>query len=92
MPLKSCDAAGFFVSALCPSLLLVSLIRARRSAMLSSRLATLQRSRSISQWLRGGLGFSGEDDPPGAAVAIAPQTRHSQACGSSAPTAKGTVK
>ena len=52
----------------------------------------MRRSISMSQWLRGGFTFLGEGNCPLAAVAVAPQTRHSQVGGSSASAAKGTLK
>ena len=69
-----------------------SLMISRRSASTASRSSTVRRSMSMSQWLRGGLAFFGAGDSPVAAIAIAPQTRHSHTGGSSASAAKGTLK
>ena len=51
-----------------------------------------RRSRSMSQWLRGGLAFLGADRPPVVVNAVAPHTRHSHVAGTSASAANGTVK
>ena len=74
------------------SVLRRSLMTSRRSASTASRSSTVRRSISMSQWLRGGLTFFGDGDSPVAAIAIAPQTRHSHVGGSSASAAKGTLK
>ncbi len=68
------------------------LITASRSASTSSRSATVRRSISMSQWLRGGFTFLGAGRSPVAVIAVAPQTRHSQFTGISASAANGTVK
>ena len=51
-----------------------------------------RRSRSMSQWLRGGFAFRGADRSLVAVKAMAPHTRHSQVAGTSASAANGTVK
>ena len=67
-------------------------IRASRSARTSSRSAMDRRSRSMSQWLRGGLALRGADRSPVLVNAVTPHTRHSQVAGTSASAANGTVK
>src|SRR5262249_47739159 len=66
--------------------------RASRSASTCSRSAMDLRSRSMSQWLRGGLTFFGVGRSAAEVKATAPQTRHSHVAGTSASAANGTLK
>ena len=63
-----------------------------RSARTSSSSASLRRSSSMSQCVRGGLTFFGSGRSPSMRCAAEPQTLHSQVGGRSASAANGTAK
>jgi UPF0716 protein FxsA len=65
-------------------------ISSRRSARISSSSAMERRSRSMSQWVLGGLAFFCSGSLPSTRRPMLPSNLHSQVMGTSASTAKGT--